>query len=195
MEERQKRRRAEEPSEEEQPRKSPCKRTVSICIPDSILSNAQSFELRTYLVGQIARTAAIYNVEEIVILKDAHSSKDSQRKLDYTAFFIRNLEYVVRDRQETPQYLRKTLFPMHPDLKYSGLLNPLDTPHHLRADEWSKYREGVTMERPMKAEAGSWVNIGLKNVSARQDIQVDVKLMPRTRVTVQLEKDEKGSRW
>jgi len=187
MEGRQKRSR-EEDSEE------PCKPTVSICVPDSILSNAQSFELRTYLVGQIARAAAIYNIEEIVVLKDAHSSKDSQRKLDYTAFFIRNLEYVVRDRQETPQYLRKTLFPMHPDLKYSGLLNPLDTPHHLRADEWSKYREGVTVERPMKAEAGSWVNIGLRSVRTTQDIQVDMKLLPRTRVTVQLRKDDKDSR-
>lgn len=190
MAERQKRSR----EEESEPTKDPCRRTVSICIPDSILSNAQSFELRTYLVGQIARAAAIYNIEEIVVLKDAHSSKDSQRKLDYTAFFIRNLEYVVGNRQETPQYLRKTLFPMHPDLKYSGLLNPLDTPHHLRADEWSKYREGVTVERPMKAEAGSWVNIGLRNVTTKQDIQVDMKLLPRTRVTVQLRKDEKDSR-
>ena len=83
---------------------------------------------------------------------------------------------------------------MHPDLKFSGLLNPLDTPHHLRADEWSKYREGVTVERPVKAESGSWVNIGLKNVGDMQDIQVDMKIVPRTRVTVELEKDEKGSK-
>lgn len=73
-------------------------KTLSICIPDSILSNAQSFELRTYLVGQIARAAAIYNVEEIVVLKDAKSSREVQRKVDYTGFFIRNLEYVVRGR-------------------------------------------------------------------------------------------------
>ena len=28
---------------------------------------------------------------------------------------------------------------MHPDLKYAGLLNPLDTPHHMRMDEPAKY--------------------------------------------------------
>ena len=32
---------------------------------------------------------------------------------------------------------------MHKDLKNAGLLNPLDTPHHLRANEFSKYREGI----------------------------------------------------
>jgi predicted SPOUT superfamily RNA methylase MTH1 len=43
-------------------------------------------------------------------------------------FFARVMQYL-----ETPQYLRKALFPIHPDLKLAGLLNPLDAPHHLRA--------------------------------------------------------------
>jgi hypothetical protein len=34
--------------------------TLSIVIPASIIDNAQSFELKTYLVCQIARAAAIY---------------------------------------------------------------------------------------------------------------------------------------
>lgn len=44
---------------------------------------------------------------------------------------------------ECPQYLRKMLYPHHPNLKYAGLLNPVDAPHHLRKGEQSKYREGV----------------------------------------------------
>ena len=32
-----------------------------------ILENAQSPELRTYLVGQIARAAVIFNVDEIIV--------------------------------------------------------------------------------------------------------------------------------
>lgn len=47
---------------------------------------------------------------------------------------------------ETPQYLRKILFPMHPDLKFAGLQNPLDAPHHLRKGEKILYREGVVLE-------------------------------------------------
>ena len=36
---------------------------------------------------------------------------------------------------ECPQYLRKHIFPVHPDLRAVGLLAPLDAPHHLRIDE------------------------------------------------------------
>lgn len=39
--------------------------TFSIAIPGSILDNAQSKELRTYLAGQIARTACIYKIDEV----------------------------------------------------------------------------------------------------------------------------------
>ncbi|KYF43853.1 putative RNA methyltransferase, partial [Toxoplasma gondii ARI] len=55
-------------------------------------------------------------------------------------FFVRNLRYL-----ETPQFLRKSLFPIHPDLRFAGLQNPLDAPHHLRRNEWLPYREGVVI--------------------------------------------------
>jgi predicted SPOUT superfamily RNA methylase MTH1 len=56
---------------------------------------------------------------------------------------------------------------MHPDLKFAGLLSPLDAPHHVRADEWSAYREGVVVNRPASQPArngdnGSYVYIGTK---------------------------------
>ncbi|KAE9618622.1 putative RNA methyltransferase, alpha/beta knot methyltransferase [Lupinus albus] len=38
--------------------------------------------------------------------------------------------------------LRKALFPMHNNLRFVGLLPPLDAPHHLRKHEWGSYREG-----------------------------------------------------
>lgn len=41
--------------------------TVSIAVPSSIVDNAQSPELRSYLIGQIARSLVIYNVDEIVV--------------------------------------------------------------------------------------------------------------------------------
>jgi hypothetical protein len=43
---------------------------LSVAVPGSILDNAQSFELRTYLAGQIARAAAIYKVDEIIVFND-----------------------------------------------------------------------------------------------------------------------------
>ena len=36
---------------------------------------------------------------------------------------------------------------MHPDLRYAGLMPPLDLPHHLRREDTSRYREGVVVER------------------------------------------------
>ena len=41
--------------------------TVSIALPSSIVDNAQSPELRSYLVGQIARCLVIFNVDEVVV--------------------------------------------------------------------------------------------------------------------------------
>jgi len=57
--------------------------------------------------------------------------------------------------------LRKQLFPVSQNLKYSGLMNPLDTPHHLRITQWCTYREGCIINRPAKKGKGSWANIGL----------------------------------
>jgi len=145
--------------------------TLSVLIPSSIVDNAQSKELRTYLIGEIARTLGIFKVSEVIIFHD--KLKDNSK--DYINYFIKNLQYL-----ETPQYLRKTLFPMSEDLKLSGLMNPLESQHHLRKDEWSPYREGCVLERPVNGEY-SWVNIGLN-----KDCKINQKLPPRTRVTVKL---------
>ena len=145
--------------------------TLSILIPSSIVDNAQSKELRTYLIGELARTIGIFKISEVIIFHD--KLKDNSK--DYINYFIKNLQYL-----ETPQYLRKTLFPMSEDLKLSGLMNPLESQHHLRKDEWSPYREGCVLDRPVSGEY-SWVNIGLN-----KDCKIDQKLPPKTRVTVKL---------
>lgn len=55
-------------SEQSQPAKESIVETptVSIAVPGSILDNAQTPELRTYLAGQIARAACIYKVDEVL---------------------------------------------------------------------------------------------------------------------------------
>jgi len=91
---------------------------------------------------------------------------------------------------ETPQYLRKLLYPIHRDLKFAGLLNPLDAPHHLRADGISMFREGVTVDRGHlpgqtainDSSPGSLVNIGLT-----KDCKIDRNLKNGVRVTVQID--------
>lgn len=46
----------------------------------------------------------------------------------------------------------------------AGLLNPLDAPHHLRADAWNEYREGVVRDKAAKEGKGCYVDIGLQKV-------------------------------
>ncbi|XP_014673969.1 PREDICTED: putative methyltransferase C9orf114 [Priapulus caudatus] len=166
--------------------------TVSIALPGSILDNAQSPELRTYLAGQIARAAVIFNVDEIVIY-DEDAGPESGRARSVEGEFSgvkkhgeasvqlgRILQYL-----ECPQYLRKHFFPQHRDLQYAGLLNPLDCPHHMRANEESDYREGVVVSRPVKPGRGSFVHVGLV-----KEVQVDRLLQAGLRVTVELDKTQ-----
>ena len=41
--------------------------TVSVAFPASIVDNAQSSELKSYLVGQIARTLCVFNIDEVIV--------------------------------------------------------------------------------------------------------------------------------
>eukprot|EP00750_Incisomonas_marina_P031722 INCI8287.11.p2 GENE.INCI8287.11~~INCI8287.11.p2 ORF type:complete len:429 (+),score=119.76 INCI8287.11:83-1288(+) len=151
-------------------------RTVSIALPGSIVDNCQSRELQSYVAGQIARAAAIFQIDEVVIFNDSSPTALKNPKWNPNVFLARIMQYL-----ETPQYLRKALFPMHPDLKYAGLLNPLDTPHHMRMDEPAKYREAVVLKRPIKEGKGSFVNAGLK-----KDVQIQHNLPVSTRLTVRM---------
>lgn len=153
-------------------------KTLSIAIPSSIIDNAQSKELRSYLVGQIARTCAIFRVDEIIIYHDSLNKGTIKDKL---RFCLTNLQYL-----ETPQYLRKTLFPFSEDLSNAGLMNPLDISHHLRTIEFCQYREGIVLNRPVKDGKGSWLDIGLKKYCF-----VETSLPEKTRVTVRLDSEAK----
>lgn len=165
--------------------------TVSIAVPGSILDNAQSPELRTYLAGQIARAACVYKVDEIIVFDDKGEITENEKKKVKNDKILgerrigclqlaRILQYL-----ECPQYLRKYFFPIHKDLQYAGVLNPLDAPHHLRQQDVSLYREGVITNKPVKAGKGSHVNVGLLN-----DVCVDKVLTTGLRVTVKIPEDQ-----
>ncbi|KAK6196031.1 hypothetical protein SNE40_001334 [Patella caerulea] len=159
--------------------------TISLALPGSILENAQSRELRTYLAGQIARAAVVFNVDEIVIFDESGSGLSEKDGYDNSRLkkgkgnvqMARILQFL-----ECPQYLRKNFFPMHEDLKYAGLLNPLDSPHHMRASDVVEYREGVVLDKPPKA-GKSFVNVGLY----QRDVLIDRQLEAGVRVTIQLD--------
>ncbi|KDP40140.1 hypothetical protein JCGZ_02138 [Jatropha curcas] len=157
--------------------------TVSIAVPGSIINNAQSLELATRLAGQIARAATIFRIDELVVFDcnisenedpTLKSSNNSDENESGAAFLIRILRYL-----ETPQYLRKALFPKHNSLRFVGLLPPLDAPHHLRKHEWATFREGVTLNGKAPNFVGTLVDVGLS-----KNVVIDQVLEPGIRVTV-----------
>lgn len=163
--------------------------TLSVALPGSVMDNAQSPELRTYLAGQIARACGVFCVDEVVIFDDLGEEdaksvegefKGIGKKGQACVQLARILQYL-----ECPQYLRKSFFPKHPDLQFAGLLNPLDSPHHMRMDEEAEFREGVVLDRPSKPGKGSFVNCGM-----RKEVQIDKQLKMGLRVTVQLNKSQ-----
>ncbi|CAG2170605.1 unnamed protein product, partial [Oppiella nova] len=162
--------------------------TASIAVPFSIVDNAQSPELKAYLCGQIARALVVFNVDEIVVFDEYsrqtsgvdESSDESllyDKRKSAMIQMIRVLQYL-----ECPQYLRKYLFSIQKDLQFAGLLNPLDSIHHLKTSDVCQYREGVVTNRPVREGKGSYVYIGLQ-----RDVQIDKCLKPNIRLTVRLD--------
>uniref|UniRef100_A0A4W3HWW9 28S rRNA (uridine-N(3))-methyltransferase n=1 Tax=Callorhinchus milii TaxID=7868 RepID=A0A4W3HWW9_CALMI len=143
--------------------------TVSVALPGSVLDNAQSPELRTYLAGQIARACTVFCVDEIVVFdeqgEDVKSVEGEFRGVGKKGHGSVQLARIL-------QYLE-------------CLLNPLDSPHHMRLDEAAEYREGVVVDRPSKPGKGSLVNCGMK-----KEVRIDRQLQAGLRVTVQLDGDQ-----
>lgn len=125
-------------------------RTISIALPASIILNAQTPELKAYLVGQVARCAAIFKVNEIVVFDEHCTGGDynDDECEDDKVTCVRQMGNLLR-YLECPQYLRKSLFPLHKDFRSAGVINPLDTKHHLRFEDESEFREGEFLKSPI----------------------------------------------
>ncbi|KIV89292.1 hypothetical protein PV10_08870 [Exophiala mesophila] len=168
----------------------PRSHTLSIALPGSVIANAKSHDQKTYLAGQIGRALAVFCVDEIVIFDDEDAAAQKSRRVvgdnDYTAFSHPNhfLAHIL-SFLETPPHLRKTLFPMHPNLRTAGTLPSLDMPHHLRANEFCEYREGVTLA-PSAGTQGSLVDVGLAEPWSVEDQDIP----PGTRVTLRLDSSD-----
>ncbi|MGB9740177.1 MAG: putative RNA uridine N3 methyltransferase [Candidatus Bathyarchaeia archaeon] len=131
------------------------KKKISMAIPASVTSDTPHLREKTAKIGLIGRAAAIFRVDEIIVyLDNLHVKQEADMNLVATL-----LAYM-----ETPQYLRKRLFKLKPQLRYAGVLPPLRTPHHplnrkIRDLKVGEYREGVTISSD---ESGTRVDIGVE---------------------------------
>jgi len=152
-------------------------RKLAIAIPVSIVSDIPHLREKTLKIGLIGRAVAIFRVTEIIVFPDNLSTN---QKWD------RNLIVTLLSYMETPQYLRKRLFKIKPELRYVGIIPPLRTPHHpieKRAKKLKigEYREGVIVS---VTESGSLVDIGVE----RPFLIPDNKLPVNKRVTIKIRK-------
>lgn len=163
--------------------------------------SAQSHDLKTMLAAQVARACAVFQVDEIVVFDDGQSQNAARPRKggfegdNYTGYSNPDdFLYHVLSYLETPPHLRKTLFPMHPNLRTAGAMPSLDMPHHLRANEWCQYREGVTVaaetphtepyQKRKKGDKGGSTVSTLVDCGLPARTRIPVEVPPGSRVTV-----------
>lgn len=154
---------------------------VSLAIPASLVSDTPHLREKTLKIGMVGRAAALFGVNEIFIFPDAPETPSHRE----AALISLILSYM-----ETPQYLRKRLFKLRPELRYVGILPPLRTPHHPLANHVrdlidGEFREGVVVSH---AREGTLVDIGVE----RDVVLRNRKIPVNTRLTVKISKTEKG---
>ena len=134
---------------------------ICVAVPDTVLEEQDSIREKTAKLGQVARYCSIFGVDAIRIFHDPRGRGES-------SFIKKVLEYL-----ETPQYLRRRLFPLSEDLRYAGLLPPLRIPSHkakvpLGRLQAGEYREGVVLPDGFSADAGLDVPVTLRKKEAPQ---------------------------
>ncbi|MFN3805285.1 MAG: putative RNA uridine N3 methyltransferase [Pyrobaculum sp.] len=106
----------------------------SVAVPHDFLSEAPDEASKVRKLGYLARAAAIFKVEKVIIY---HYGRPLVEEIDFAKTV---LEYLV-----TPPYLRKKVFKLDRRLRLAGLLPPLKIPSHLapRQPKVGEIREGV----------------------------------------------------
>jgi len=161
------------------------KAELAIAIPASFVSDIPHLREKTAKIGMIGRAAAIFGVNEVIIFPDDPTVNQSRES---------NLISTVLSYIETPQYLRKYLFKMEPELRYAGILPPLRTLHHpltkrLREMKVGEFREGVTVSR---VKDGVLVDVGVERPFLVED--KETKLNKRVTVrTITLTPEPKAT--
>lgn len=150
---------------------------LSIAIPASLVSDVPHLREKTMKIGLVGRAAAIFCVNEIIVFPDLQEV-DQRRDASLIA--------TILSYMETPQYLRKRLFEIKPELRYAGILPPLRTPHHplpnrIKDLAAGEHRDGVVSSL---TEAGVLVDIGVE----RPLLIPNAELPLNTRVTVRVTK-------
>lgn len=151
---------------------------ITVMLPSSLIIDSPDLRSKTEKIGHIGRVLSIYRITRIMLYYTHESNHKKNARLISSL-----LKYM-----ECPQYLRKRLFPLRPELKYVGILPPLRTPHHpteSRLEELNdgELREGVVVK--------SNRNLSLVDVGVERAIMLKEANLPAgKRVTVRITRNE-----
>lgn len=124
-----------------------------IAVPDSLLSDEQTKRDKSVKIGQISRACSIFRVSRIYIYPDSRTNFEKE-DLNLTKTLLRYLD--------TPQYLRKILYPRMNQLEYAGILHPIKAPHHKEKQDIRQIKQGeVRVGVIVKVKNALFVEVGL----------------------------------
>ncbi|MCX8176292.1 MAG: hypothetical protein N3E48_03560 [Candidatus Bathyarchaeota archaeon] len=153
------------------------KTSIIVAIPASTTMDVPHLREKTLKIGFIGRVLAIFRVEEVLVYEDKEDNGD----IKYNQKLIGEiLSYMT-----TPQYLRKMVFKVSPNLMYAGILPPLRTPDHplkKRLDEVlnGEVRKGLIVK---SFRENSLIDVGLD-----KPVEVEGKFKPGAVLNVKLSK-------
>lgn len=115
----------------------------SVALPASIVSDTPHLREKTAKLGAIARATSIFGVNEVILYPD-DPKRDQNEDMRLCSEILQFLD--------TPQYLRKKIFKLNPTLRFTGILPPLQAPHHnvphtLSEIKVGDVRDGVVVSR------------------------------------------------
>jgi methyltransferase len=124
-----------------------------LTLPDSSLSDEQTKRDKSIKIAQFARACSIFRVKRIYIYHESLS----QFEKDDLLLLKTILRYL-----DTPQYLRKILYPRMQQLEYAGILHPIKAPHHKVPEDIKKVKAGdVRTGVIVKVKGQLFVDVGL----------------------------------
>ena len=124
-----------------------------VAIPDSALSDEQTKRDKSVKIAQFARACSIFRVKRIYIYHDPLSQFEKEDPVLLRTI----LRYL-----DTPQYLRRVLYPRMSELEFAGILHPIKAPHHRPPQDIRTVRAGdVRTGVIAKVKGALFVEVGL----------------------------------
>jgi predicted SPOUT superfamily RNA methylase MTH1 len=155
----------------------PINQKFDIAIPDSFLYGNTSDIDKSFKIFNLARALSIFRVENLFIFHD-RILNPQKGEIDFIRTF---LEYL-----DTPQYLRKKIYPKMDILKYAGKMHPIRSIHHKDRVSLENIKNGEARVGVLEKKDNTFfVDVGLDSLIKyqgnikQQGKKINVKLLKK----------------